>query len=267
MTIHTQALSNHTIAGAPSTRRLIGAYLEETRCEALRLLRNPALVFPVLLMPMALYALFAVLIAGEAITKDPNLGVFLFSAFSVMAISMPALFGLSSSLALEREMGLMLLKRAQPAPTGSWLVAKIVCGVAFGALAFLPLLAVAIGTGNLQLSAGAALNMSLTLIACSIPFCAMGLMMGSMVKGQAAAGYANLVYLPGCYLSGMFFPLPPSMYWQTPIWPQFHVNQLAMYAAGATKFQFEPLLVALGGVVGFTALFSAVAIWRLARKG
>ena len=133
----TQVLSNHTIAGAPSSRRVLSAYLEETRCEALRLLRNPALVFPVMLMPVALYALFAVVIAGEAIDKDPHLGVFMFTAFSVMGISMPALFGLSSSLALEREMGLLQLKRAQPAPTGSWLVAKIFCGVAFGALAFL----------------------------------------------------------------------------------------------------------------------------------
>jgi ABC-2 type transport system permease protein len=95
----------------------------------------------------------------------------------------------------------------------------------------------------------------------------MGLMMGSLVKGSAAAGYANLVYLPGCYLSGMFFPLPKSMYWQTPIWPQFHVNQLAMHAAGIDKLQYEPLAMALAGTIGFTVLFSAVAIWRLARKG
>ncbi len=95
----------------------------------------------------------------------------------------------------------------------------------------------------------------------------MGLMMGSLVKGAAAPGYANLVYLPGCYLSGMFFPLPKSMHWQVPIWPQFHVTQLAMHAAGVETFQFEPVLVAAGCVVGFTVLFSAVAIWRLARKG
>jgi ABC-2 type transport system permease protein len=261
-----QAIATLDVA-PPSTRRLLGAYLEETRCEALRLLRNPGLVFPVLIMPLALYALFAVVIAGEAIDKDPNLGVFLFSAFSVMAISMPALFGLSSSLAMEREMGLMRLKRAQPAPAGSWLVAKIVCGVAFGAMAFLPMIALATATGKLALGTSAVVNMSLTLIACSIPFCAMGLMMGSLVKGSAAPGYANLVYLPGCYLSGMFFPLPPSMYWQTPIWPQFHVNQLVMHAAGVQKYQFEPVLVAMGGVLGFTVLFSAVAVWRLARKG
>jgi ABC-2 type transport system permease protein len=161
----------------------------------------------------------------------------------------------------------MELKRAQPAPTGSWLVAKIVCGVAFGALAFLPMIVLATATGKLTLSTVALVNLSLTLIACSIPFCAMGLMMGSLVKGSAAPGFANLVYLPGCYLSGMFFPLPPSMYWQTPVWPQFHVTQLAMHAAGVEKFQHVPLLVALAGAVCFTVMFSAVAIWRLARKG
>ena len=68
-------------------------------------------------------------------------------------------------------------------------------------------------------------------------------------------------------LAGMFFPLPQSMHWQTPIWPQFHVNQLAMHAAGVEKFQFEPVFMAGAGALGFTVLFSAVAIWRLAQKG
>ena len=65
----------------------------------------------------------------------------------------------------------------------------------------------------------------------------------------------------------MFFPLPESLHWQVPAWPQFHVIQLAMHAAGVEKFQFEPLAMAIVYSVGFTVLFSAVAIWRLARKG
>lgn len=265
--MNTQALKNYTVAGLPSTPRLLGAYLEESRCEALRMLRNPALVIPVMIMPVAFYALFALMIAGEAIDKDPNVGIYLFSAFSVMAISMPALFGLSSSLGMEREMGMLQLKRAQPAPTGSWLVAKIVSGIGFGAIAYLPTMALALGSGKLALDTGAVINMSLALIACSIPFCAMGLMMGALVKGSAAPGIANVVYLPGCYLSGLFFPLPQAMHWQTPIWPQFHVNQLAMHAAGIAKYQFVPVTMAVAGVIGFTVLFSAVAIWRLKDKG
>ena len=263
--MNTQVLNPSFTASAP--RRQLRAYLEETRCEALRMLRNPALAFPITLMPVALYAIFAVFIAGEAIDKEPSLGVFMFAAFSIMATSMPALFGIGTSLAMEREIGLLRLKRAQPAPTGSWLVAKIACGVGFGILSYLPILGVALATGKLPLDGGAITGMSLVMIASSIPFCAMGLMVGSLVSGNAAAGYANLIYLPGCYLSGMFFPLPKSMHWQTPIWPQFHVEQLAMHAAGYEKFQYVPVTMALAGTIGFTVLFSAVAIWRLARKG
>jgi ABC-2 type transport system permease protein len=265
--ITTMTTRNLVTPDTGSSRHVLGAYLEETRCEALRLVRNPAIAFPITLMPVALYALFALMIAGEAIDKDPSLGIFMFAAFSIMATTMPALFGIGTTLAMEREMGLLRLKRAQPAPTGSWLVAKIACGVGFGVFAYLPILGVALASGKLSMDAGPAALMSLVMIASSIPFCAMGLMVGSLVSGSAAAGYANLIYLPGCYLSGMFFPLPKSMHWQAPIWPQFHVEQLAMHAAGITQFQYIPVQMALVAVVGFTALFSAVAIWRLARKG
>jgi ABC-2 type transport system permease protein len=262
-----QPIHNHTIAPAPTARRLFGAYLEEIRCEALRLLRNVGLVIPVLIMPVGLYALFAFVITGEAMARDPSVAIFLFCAFSVMGISMPALFGLSTSLGMEREMGLLRLKRAQPAPTGSWLVAKIACGMGFGVIAYLPMLGLALAAGKLPLPTGAVINLSLTLVACSIPFCAMGLMIGTLAKGSAAAGYANLVYLPGCYLSGMFFPLPASMHWQAPVWPQFHVTQLAMHAADPSKSLAEPVIVALAALIGFTGLFSYVAIRRLAAKG
>jgi ABC-2 type transport system permease protein len=250
-----------------SFRRIVGAYLTETRYEFTRTRRNVPLILPMILVPMALYAFFVVAISGVAIANKPSLGIYLFGAFSVMSVSMPALFGIGTSLAVEREMGLMLLKRAQPAPTGSWLVAKIVVGIVFSAVAYLPMLALALGTGRLTLEPGQIVAMSAAMIAGSIPFCALGLMVGTLFKGSAAAGYANLIFLPGCYLSGLFFPLPDSMKWQAPLWPQFHIQQLAMRGADATEFQFVPVQLVIGCMVAFTVTFSAVAIWRLARKG
>jgi len=205
------ALALNTVAsdsGLLPPRRAAGAYLTEIRFEFTRMLRNPAFAIPVVLVPLALYLLFAVVIFGEAVTKDPNTGIFFFSAFSVMAVTMPALFGISASLAMEREMGLMKLKRAQPAPPGSWLVAKITVGIFFCMLSYLPMLAAALFTGSLPLDTGQVVAMSLALILGSIPFCALGLMVGALVKGSAAPGYANLLYLPGLYLSGMFWPMP-----------------------------------------------------------
>jgi len=250
-----------------SPRRALGAYLTEMRFEFMRVIRNPALGLPIVLIPVALYWLISVVVFGEAIDKSPDTGVLLFVGFAVLGVTMPALFTIGGSLAMEREMGLMRLKRAQPAPAGSWLVAKITCGLLFGALAYLPMLSIALATGKISLGTGQIVAMSLVLILGSIPFCALGLMVGALVKGSAAPGYANLIYLPGCYLGGLFFPLPQWMHWQTVIWPQFHLDQLAMHAAGVTKFQFIPLPMAIGGLVGFTVLFSAIAIWRLARKG
>jgi ABC-2 type transport system permease protein len=262
------ALNSLASSGAAARPpRVLAAYVAELRGELLRIIRNPGLAIPILIMPVALYVLIALVVAGEAVDKDPSLGVYLFGAFGIMGVTMPALFAIGAGLALDREMGLLRLKRAQPAPVGAWLIAKIVAGILFGVIAYLPMLAVAVWSGKLPLDAPAVLAMSVALLAGSIPFCALGLMVGALVKGASAPGYANLIYLPGCYLSGMFFPLPKSMHWQAPLWPQFHVEQVAMHAAGATKFQFMPLQMSIAALVGFTVLFGAVAFWRLSQKG
>lgn len=249
------------------TSRLVGAYWTELRCDFMRNLRNPGIALPVLLMPVGLYLLIAAVVAGEAVNKDPNVGTFLFGAFGVMAVTMPALFSVGTSFALERDSGLLRLKRAQPAPFAGWLVAKIATGVALGVLAYVPVLIAAFATAKLTIGIGPAIAMSFALLAGSIPFCALALMIGTLVSGSAAPAWSNLIYLPGCYLSGLFFPLPASMHWQVPFWPQFHVQQLGMHAAGIAKFEFESVTMAVGALLGFTVLCGAIAAWRFARKG
>lgn len=262
------ALALNSLDSSPAARGIaLGAYVTETRYELTRMIRNPGVAIPVLVLPFALYGLFALVIAGEAIDKDPYVGIFLFSAFSIMAVTMQALFGSGVTLALERDMGLLRLKRAQPAPPAAWVVAKIASGFVLGILAYAPIVIMALAAGKLALNIGQVAAFSGALLLGIIPFCAMGLMVGSLSSGSAAPGYANLIYLPGCYLSGMFFPLPASMRWQTPIWPQFHVKQLAMHLAGITKEQYEPLSMAIASLLGFTVLFAGITIWRLSRKG
>ena len=200
------ALKSIVAVSPPARGRALGAYLTETQYELTRMIRNPGVAIPVLVLPCALYALFALLIAGEAIDKDPNLGIFLFTAFSIMAVTMPALFGTGVTLALERDMGLLRLKRAQPAPPAAWVVAKIASGLVLAVLAYAPIVVMALATGKLSLGAGQVAALSAAFMLGTIPFCAMGLMIGSLASGTAAPAYANLIYLPGCYLSGMFFP-------------------------------------------------------------
>ena len=250
----------------PANRRA-NAYAFEIRLELIRLLRSPAFALPVLLLPVAFYLLFAFAVAGEMVAKDPDAGRYMFAGFSLMAVTMAALFATCPLLAQEREQGLLTLKRAQPAPPGAWLAGKLVAGVMCGVLAYLPILIVAASTGQAHLSGSQLTAMSAVLVAGTIPFCALGVMLGSLVSGTAAPAYANLVYLPGLYLSGVFFPLPKSMHFQVPVWPQFHLDQLVFTAGGVDKFRFIPPEIAAAVLLGFTVLCSGVAIYRLKRKG
>lgn len=247
--------------------RLLRAYWIETRFELVKMLRSAAFTLPFLAIPLAAYLLFGVAIAGEAIAKDPQLADYLFSGFSVLAISGPALFGVGCTLAHERDAGLLQLKRAQPAPAGSWLVAKMVVSVVFGALAYLPILAAGIAIGKLTVTPAELAAMSVVLILGVLPFSAVGLLVGTLASGSAAPAWTNLIYLPMLWLSGMFIPLPAFLHGQTIIWPAFHLNQIALAAGGVEKFKFIPPQLAVAVLMGITTVCAVFALWRLRRRG
>lgn len=242
-------------------------YAVEIRLELMRLLRSPAFALPMFVLPVALYLLFAFAVAGDMTARDPDAARFMFAGFSLMAVTMAAVFATCPSIALERELGLLTLKRAQPAPPGAWLAAKLVAGLATGAIAYLPILVVTAFSGQAALSAGQFAAMSAVVVAGAIPFCALGLMVGALASGSAAPAYAHLLYLPGLYLSGVFFPLPPSMHFQTAFWPQFHLNQLVFAAGGVDKFRWIAPEMAIAVLLGFTVLCSGIALRRLSRRG
>ncbi len=247
--------------------RLMSAYWTEAYCEFLRLLRTPGLLIPCVIVPLAAYLLFGVVIARDAIDKDPYVADYLFSGFAVLAVVGAALFGVGCTLAVEREAGLLQLKRAMPAPAGAWIVAKMVVGLAFAALAYLPLPIAAIIVGQLTVSPSELAAMSAVYVLGTIPFCALGMLIGTLASASAAPAYANLLYLPMLWLSGMFFPLPEFLHGQTLLWPAFHLNQVALSAGNVDKFIFVPLQLSLGALAGLTVLCIAIALWRLARRG
>ena len=122
------------IQPAMPSRRLLGAYLADLKFELVRMLRTPGMTLPFMLMPVPVYLLFGVVIPGEAIGKEPGVANYLFSGWCAFAVMGPALFAPGCTLAVEREAGLLKLKRALPAPAGSWLVAKTLMAVLFSAV-------------------------------------------------------------------------------------------------------------------------------------
>ncbi|MFO0581781.1 MAG: ABC transporter permease [Anaeromyxobacter sp.] len=257
---------------APSTApmtgaRVLGAYLSEWRHEALRVLRTPAFALPFLALPPPIFLFFGVVLAGDAVAAKPALAGYLFSGWLVFAATMPSLFGVGCALALERQAGLLRLKRALPVPAGAVVIAKMGAAAAIAALAMALVVATAAVTGTLPLPAGQVAAMLAVLVAGTLPMSAVGLFIGTHVSGSAAPAISNVVFLPMIWLSGLFIPLPAFLEPWVVVWPAFHLNQLALAAAGVTQFRFVPPTLALAALAGITVLFGGLAVRRLAERG
>lgn len=249
--------------------QLISAYLAEAGYELLGALRTAGFALPFLLVPIAIYVLFGVVIAGNATAEDPNaagIANYLFSGFSALAVMMPGIFS-CALLAQEREGRLLALKRALPLPPGSVVVSKLLMSMAVGAMAVAPIALIALLTGSISLSLTQVAIICLTLILGSIPFTAIGLLIGSWCSASAAPAWGNLVFLPMIWLSGLFIPLPEFLKAWVLIWPAFHLNQLALGLADIDGFVYIPPALAAGVLLGVTVLCGGLAVRRLARVG
>lgn len=257
----------HSQATGMPARRLLGAYLEEIRSECLRYLREPAFMLPTLLFPAVFYLLFGVLMAGRMGGADFDMGRYLLASYSTFGIMAPGLFGFGVSLALERGGGLLTFKRALPMPPGAYLLAKMAMAMLVAAIvtALLVILALALAKVALAPLQIAALLVTGTLGV--LPFCAMGMWIGTLIKGQGAPGAINLVYLPMAFLSGLWIPLqalPLTLRQIAPLWPSYHLNRLMLDAVGMQASDGWPHVLVLAA---FTVVFLLLASRRLRRHG
>ena len=253
-----------SVATAMTGWRVLGAYLQEIRAECLRYLRSPSFMLPSMLFPAVFYLMFAVVLGARQSAEAPR---YLLAAYATFGVMAPGLFGFGVALALERENGLLTLKRALPMPPAAYLIGKMVMAVLTSLVIVLLLLMLAIQVAGVSLMPSQMLHLALACTFGALPFCALGLLLGTLVKGSGAPAVVNLLYLPMAFLSGLWFPLPmmPSFLQQlAPVWPSHHVNALAQSAVGFDAGNPWPHVLWLGV---FTVVVCAIAARRLRRHG
>ena len=154
-----------------------------------------------------------------------------------------------------------------PMPPAAYLLGKMVMAMLMAALIAGLLQTLAIAFANVQLHPVQMLQLAGVCIFGALPFCALGLLLGTLVKGHGAPAVVNLLYLPMAFMSGLWFPLsmlPPLVRNLAPLWPSFHLNALAQTALGFDVGSAWPHAVWL---VVFSVAVFAIAAWRLRRHG
>lgn len=236
----------------------------ESYYELLKTLRQPAFVLPSLAFPVVFYALFAILLPGNWGSYER--ATYLLATYGVFGVIGPALFGFGVGLALEQQQGLLRLKRVSPMPISAYFVAKIVMSLVFASIIYGLLSLVGVFFGDVDIGFGEWLQLGAVLLVGVLPFCALGLLIGSMVGGQAAVAIVNLVYLPMAVLSGLWIPLfvfPQFMQDIAVIWPAWHLAQMALGVVG--QVQGVPMAMHTLVLLLMTTLFLVLAAINLRR--
>lgn len=249
---------------AMSTGQVVNAYVQEARAEVLRYLRLPGFLLPTMLFPSVFYLMFGIFLARQ---NSPDAARYLLASYGTFGVMAPGLFGFGVSLAIDREHGLLTLKRALPMPPGAYLVGKMCMALIMASVVTTIMLCLAIFGAHVQLGAANIAEFFVTEVLGVLAFCSLGLLLGTLAKGQSAPGMVNLIYLPMAFLSGLWFPLsimPKFLQAIAPVWPAYHLDQLALSAIGMGQ---GGELGHVAVLVGFTAVFLYVAGRRLARHG
>ncbi|TBR11488.1 MAG: ABC transporter permease [Lysobacter sp.] len=238
-------------------------YWLEARNEFLRLLRSPSFAVPTLVFPPMFYVLFAVLLNHKGGTPVAS---YLLATYGVFGVMAPGLFGFGVAIAMDRERGFLALKRAMPVPAGAVLGARMAMAMLFAAAISLILMAIGTTIAGVTLTASQALGLLAVDMLGVLPFCAIGLFVGSLVSGQGAPAVINMLYLPMAFLAGLWMPLsmlPKFIGELAPLWPAHHLAQVALEVVGAPndgRTGMHLLVLAAVGVV-----FFLLARRRLAR--
>ena len=256
------AITSHEPIRIPASSILL-AYALEAKYEFLRVLRTPAFAVPTLLFPPLFYLLFGLLLnRGSA-----NAAHYLFATYSVFGVMGPGLFGFGVGVAIERERGWLALKRVAPMPPGAYLLAKMAMAALFALIIYVVLALMAFTLGGVRLDVGQWLLLGVIAVLGVLPFCALGLLIGSRVNASAAPAIINFIYLPMAFLSGLWMPLsmlPAFITQMAPLWPAYHMAQLALAVVG--QVPSEGSLMHVVAAAAFTVICFGIARRALARS-
>ena len=237
-------------------------YRKEAKYEFLRLLRARSFSLATIGFPLMFYLLFGVALA-HADTGTFPMAKYLLATYSIFGLVGSSLFGISVTLASERTLGWLELKQASPMPPAAYLLAKLLTALAFGLIIFGLLLTLATTLGHVHITPAEIVNLALMVILGVFPFASLGLFLALVVPPQAATGIINLIYLPMSFCSGLWMPLnvlPSFLREIAPIWPTYHLSQIAMTIITGSNGEHFPTHGTIARHVAYLICFTIVTL-------
>jgi ABC-2 type transport system permease protein len=217
------------------------------------------------MFPLMFYTLFGLVFGGRG-PGGTTMATYLVATYGAFGVIGAALFGFGVGVAVERGQGWMVLKRATPMPPLAFFTAKLFVCMVFATAIVVLLGTLAIAAGGVRQPVTSWLTLGITLVAGTLPFCALGLAGGYLAGPNSAPAIINLIYLPMAFLSGLWIPIeamPALVKTIARFLPAYHLGQLALGSVGAGLG--APVWTHIIALAGFTLIGLALASWGYRR--
>ena len=241
-------------------------YWMEAKAELLKLVRMRAYTVFTILFPLMFYCFFGLAMQRRGPGDMPPMAQYLLATYGAFGMIGATLNSFGIGVAVERGLGWRQLKLASPMPDGAYLVAKGAVSLFFGAVVVALLFALGAIFGGVRMPTADWLQLGATLIIGALPFCALGLAIGSAAGPNSASAAVNMVNMPLAFLGGLWIPydvLPSGLQSIAQLTPTFHFAQLALTAMGAESH--GSALVHVEALAAFALIFAGAA-WIMSTR-
>jgi ABC-2 type transport system permease protein len=241
--------------------------LSYLRIEILRMLRNRRYVIFAFGVPVGFYLLFQNLGdngGGTLRGTDPK--AWLMVSMAAYSAMLAGTFIGGARLAAERAGGWTRQLRATPLPAWANLAAKVGAGLALALPSLLLVAAVGVAVGKVHLPGGQWLQLIGTMWIGSLPFIALGLLVGYWLDTDTAQAVTVVTSLVLSVLGGIWIPtptMPATMRQIAHILPSYHFGDLGWRTIAGQAPALNDGLILAAYALGFAAL----AAWRYRRAG
>lgn len=178
----------------------------QSKAEMIRMLRNKYFVFWSLFMPILFYFIFTrVVNTGTDSPKDWQAHYLMsMTTFSVMGSS---IMSLGIRLVQERTQGWTLYMRITPLSNTAYFFAKMMSQTLVHLMSIIVIFTAGVLINGVSLTAVQWILSALWILAASMPFLALGTLVGTMKRVDTASGVSNVIYMVLAVTGGMWMPV------------------------------------------------------------
>ena len=204
------------------------------------------------MFPAGFYLLYTEMFGAQIRLAGTTWAAYYMVSMAVFGAVGAALSTLGTRLAAERAGGWVRLLRTSPLVAAHYVGAKLAAAVIAAVPATVLLLCLGALVNHVALAASAWVGLFWIVIAGSVPFAALGLVLGYLFDSESAQAGQVLIWLALSLLGGLWMPLQamPKVFSEIALYlPTFRAADLARFAVGAAS---RPALQDIAVLLAYT---------------